>query len=224
MASGEPLALGAIRVLALASAVRNNGSSASFSFGTDVKPFDTGNAYVYAVNFPDGVTWAIHVPTQGGTGFTPQSLSSFVESQATILIQLEQAGFRWTPKLIHYDTGHSNLVQLPYLVLNWIQGTELEWTDTVPSRPEDRAKILRQVVDIRLELAERTKVSRTDQALPCLFKLTLSCRPRYVCIGLSNQRCQWQDYAGRGRRRTSPQCSGLPHTPRTAKLRCQGLP
>jgi hypothetical protein len=185
MASGEPLAPGAI--LALASAVRNNGSSASFCFGTDVKPFDTGNSSVYAVNFPDGVTWAIHVPTQAATSLTPQSLAAFVESQATILIQLEQAGFPWSPKLIHYDIGHDNVIKLPYLIRSWIQGTALEWTDTVPSRPEDREKVLRQVVDVRLELAECTQVSRMGQTLPSRpSKLTFSYRPRDVSIGLSD--------------------------------------
>jgi hypothetical protein len=84
------------------------------------------------------------------------------------LIQLEQAGFRWSPRLIHYDIGHDNLVKLPYLVLSWIQGRELEWTDTVPPKPDDREKILRQVVDIRLELAERTKVLRMGHTIPYL--------------------------------------------------------
>lgn len=222
MASGEPLSSSAI--LALASTIRDNGSSPSFCFGTDVQPFDTGNSSVYAVSFPDRVTWAIHVPTQGATGLTGQSLASFMESQAAILIQLEQAGFRWSPRLIHYDIGHDNIIKLPYLVQSWIQGTALEWTDTTPSRPKDREKILRRVVDIRLELAGCTKVSRMGQILPRLSKLTLSYRPRDVCIGLSNQSCRWQGDTSRSRRRTSFQRPRLPHTPRTASVRCPGPP
>lgn len=165
MASGAPFSPGAI--LGLASALRDN-SWPSFCFGTDVTPFDSGNSLIYAVNFPDHVTWAVHVPVQAATSLTSQSLSSFVESQAATLIQLEQAGFRWSPRLIHYDIGHDNLVKLPYLVLSWIQGRELEWTDTVPPKPDDREKILRQVVDIRLELAERTKVLRMGHTIPYL--------------------------------------------------------
>jgi hypothetical protein len=83
---------------------------------------------------------------------------------------------------------------------------------------------LRQVVDIRLELAGRTKVLRLCQTLPHLSKLTLFYRPRDVCIGLSNESCRWQGDPSRSQRRTSLQRPRLSHTPRTASLRCPGLP
>jgi hypothetical protein len=139
-------------ILHLASAVRNDGSAASFCFGTDEKPFDTGHSRVYAVKFPDNITWAIHVPE--GAAIT------IVEAEATTLTKLDKAGFRWSPKLVHRDTGHDNLLKHPYLVLSWFPGNQLEWTDTVPSNPQHRHKILRQVVNIQLELAERTQESR----------------------------------------------------------------
>lgn len=148
-------------ILALASAIRNDGSLATFCFGTDVKPFGGGESLVYAVTFPDNVTWAVRVPVNASKSLTPSSLGAFVESHAALLAKLDKVGFRWSPKLIHYDTGHDNLINHPYLVLGWIHGTELEWTDAVPSKPQDRAKILRQIVDIRLDLAERTQDLRT---------------------------------------------------------------
>jgi hypothetical protein len=149
-------------ILRLASAVRNDGSAASFCFGGDEKPFDSGHSRVYAVKFPDDVIWAIHVPVGAATSLTAESLSSFVEAQATTLTKLDKSGFRWSPKLIHHDAGQDNLLKHPYLVLSWFPGKKLEWTDTAPSNPQHRQKILRQMVNIQLELAGCTKEWRTN--------------------------------------------------------------
>lgn len=50
-----------------------------------------------------------------------------------------------------------NPIGFPFIVLSWIEGTQLEWSDTSPSQREDRDKILHQMVDIVLESADRTK-------------------------------------------------------------------
>ncbi|KAJ4287835.1 hypothetical protein N0V88_007545 [Collariella sp. IMI 366227] len=149
------------QILTLASSIRGDGSSPVFSFGTDHKPFNAGECRVYAVKFPDNVTWAVRVPVQAGEDLAPAALSCFVDAHAKILTKLTDAGFRWSPKLIHHDTGSDNAIGCPYLILSWIHGTALEWTDTVPSG-ELRAKVLHQVVDIQLELAECTKKLRHD--------------------------------------------------------------
>ncbi|KAL2128746.1 hypothetical protein VTI74DRAFT_8703 [Chaetomium olivicolor] len=150
------------KILALASAIRKDGTSPTFSFGTNTKPFDAGECQVYAVAFPDDVTWAVRVPAQAGKCLTPTALAFFVDAQAKMLAKLDDAGFRWSPKLIYHDTSFHNLIGHPYLVVSWFPGTALEWTDTVPSKPADREKILRQVVDIQLDLVERAKDLRHD--------------------------------------------------------------
>ncbi|KAK4150081.1 hypothetical protein C8A00DRAFT_46435 [Chaetomidium leptoderma] len=171
MASDSPIALDAI--LALASSIRDDGAPATFCFGTDEKPFDSGYSQIYALKFLDNVTWAVEIPVQAGKSLGREAaVGAFVESHATTLTQLDKSGFRWSPKLIRHDTGHDNLIKHPYLVLSWIHGTELEWTDTVPSKPQNREKILRQVVDIRLELAECTMDLRPEGSEPTLEFLT----------------------------------------------------
>lgn len=54
------------KILALASAIRNDGSSAAFCFGTDKKPFAGGECQIYAVKFPNDTTWAVRIPVYVG--------------------------------------------------------------------------------------------------------------------------------------------------------------
>ncbi|KAK4041596.1 hypothetical protein C8A01DRAFT_14662 [Parachaetomium inaequale] len=159
MASNSPISPGA--VLALGSALRNDGSWPMLCFGTDCSPFQSGWSQVYALRFPDDreVSWAFHVPAQTGPSLTPKTVAAVVESEASMLAKLDESGFRWSPKLIHYDAGHDNLIKRPYLVMSWVHGKSLEWTNSAP-KPQHREKILRQIMGIQLELAERTKVSR----------------------------------------------------------------
>jgi hypothetical protein len=135
-------------------------------FGTDCSPFEGAWSQVYALKFPDDreVSWAFHVPAETGASLSQESVAAVVKSEATMLAKLDESGFRWSPKLIHYDAGHDNLIKRPYLVLSWILGQSLQWTDAAP-KPQDREKILHQIMDIQLELAERTQVSRTGPAV-----------------------------------------------------------
>ncbi|KAK4144498.1 uncharacterized protein C8A04DRAFT_36498 [Dichotomopilus funicola] len=146
-------------ILALASALRNDRTWPSLCFGTDVRPFMGGGSLIYALRFPDEVAWAFHVFAQDDTSSTADSVASLAQSQATTFTVLHESGFQRSPKLIHHDVGHNNPIKAPYLVLSWIPGTALEWTDTSPSEPQCREKIMRQVVNIQLELAECTKVA-----------------------------------------------------------------
>ncbi|SPQ25402.1 10de04a2-fcb5-4ae7-99f3-c83f92eb1240 [Thermothielavioides terrestris] len=149
-------------ILALASHVRNDGSSPAFCFGTEKSPLEGGEAVVYAVRFPDGVTWAVRVPVHAAKSLGPASLAAFMETQATMLTRLAKSGFRWSPKLVSFDCGFDNHISHPYFVLSWFDGLPLQWTDTYPPEPQVREKILRQIVDIRLELAECTKDLRPN--------------------------------------------------------------
>lgn len=146
-------------ILALASSIRSDGAWPTLCFGTDVSPFHGDNSLIYALRFPDDVAWAFHVFVQDGTNSTADSVASLTQSQATMLTTLRESGFQRSPKLIHHDPGHDNPIKAPYLVLSWIPGTALEWTDTSPPEPQYREKILRQITNIQLELADCTKAS-----------------------------------------------------------------
>ncbi|CAJ2502268.1 Uu.00g096620.m01.CDS01 [Anthostomella pinea] len=160
MASQVPRVFPAPKVLAVVAPLRKDGALPSFCFGTDEKPIDVGQCQIYAVKFPNGETWAIRIPVHAGSTLTPNGLSSIVEDEIVTLTRMSDSGIRWSPRLIGGDHGIDNGLGHPYLALSWIPGTVLEWSSTQPAKPEQRQKVLHQLVDIQLELAQCTKESR----------------------------------------------------------------
>ncbi|KAK7422038.1 hypothetical protein QQZ08_009687 [Neonectria magnoliae] len=147
-------------LLAVASELRGDGAPAQLCFGTEDAPIQDGQSWIYAVQFPDATTWAFRMfaPTTGG--FTPDSISSIVKDEMRFLGILQNAGFRWSPKLIGGDHSFKNTIGRPYLVVSWIPGTALDWSPSIPADHQVRRKVLRQLLDIQLELVNLTKESR----------------------------------------------------------------
>ncbi|KAK8127788.1 hypothetical protein PG984_008896 [Apiospora sp. TS-2023a] len=81
-----------------------------------------------------------------------------VEVEMGILAELGNVGFPWSPRLIGGDASFDNpALGCPYMVLAWVAGRPLEWTDALPLTEEHRRKILGQLTDIQLDLAIRTQ-------------------------------------------------------------------
>lgn len=199
------------KILALASAIRNDGSSAIFCFGTDEKPFAGGECQIYAVKFPDDTIWAVRIPAHAGKCLPADSITGFAEAELAVLTRLGDTGFRWLPKLIGHDSGFDNQIGHPYFVLSWIHGTPLVWTEAIPSERQYRQKILRQIVDIQLELVECTKEFRTDFPIP-LLDARLTCgRYRNLCRVVPDRRRRSQDYTRSNRQTVWPSPSRLLH-------------
>ncbi|KAK7422652.1 hypothetical protein QQX98_001440 [Neonectria punicea] len=152
--------ISAANLLAVASALRGDGAPAQLCFGTEDAPIQDGQSWIYAVQFPDATAWAFRMfaPTTGG--FTPASISSIVREEMRVLGVLQNAGFRWSPKLIGGDHSFENTIGRPYLVVSWIPGTALDWSPSIPADHQVRRKVLRQLLDIQLELVNLTKESR----------------------------------------------------------------
>ena len=152
-------------ILAVASALRSDGTSASLCFGTDKAPIQDGQCQIYAVRFSGddgggdgGDAWAVRIPVY--ESLPPASITSIVQDEVDVMKKLNDAGFHWSPKLIGSDSGFSNPIGHPYLVMNWVPGDALQWTATAPA-VENRNKILRQLVQIQLELVNCTQESRS---------------------------------------------------------------
>lgn len=151
------------KVLALASALRSDGKSATFCFDTNENPIFVGQCLIYAVKFPDDdETWAIRIPLHEDGTLPPSAITSMVETEMDVLTELSKTGFRWSPRLIGGDSSFDNPIEHPYFVLSWVRGNPLQWTPAIPAEPEQRHKILRQLTDIQLDLAQCTQRSRSN--------------------------------------------------------------
>ncbi|KAI9861204.1 MAG: hypothetical protein M1813_005377 [Trichoglossum hirsutum] len=117
----------------IVSNLRLNGTTASFCFGTADRPLSGKQCLVYAVQFPDGATWAVRVPTQANH-LQPEAVTAHVEMEVYILKRVEASGFSRSPRLLGYNSGFDNPLGFP----------------------DTRNKFLRQVADITLELADCT--------------------------------------------------------------------
>ncbi|KAH9883978.1 hypothetical protein F4778DRAFT_764242 [Xylariomycetidae sp. FL2044] len=152
-------------VLSIASELRRDGTTGVLCHGTEVKPFDVGNGRIYAVRFPDDEVWAVRIPWYAVNNLKPGACGDLVQDEMDILKQLEQSGFRWSPRLIGGDTTCDNAIGYPYIVLTWIYGRPLEWASSKSSLNETRREsILRQLIDIQLELVHCTQTSSPDSS------------------------------------------------------------
>jgi aminoglycoside phosphotransferase (APT) family kinase protein len=140
-------------VLDIVNSLRQDGMPASFCFGTQRTPLSGKQCWVYAVHFPDKVTWAVRIPAHT-RHLPPEAITGTIEEEASILKRLERGGFTWSPKLVGYCSGFDNPIAFPYIVLTWIHGTPLCWTEKTPPCRGSRDKLLGQVGRILVELAE----------------------------------------------------------------------
>jgi serine/threonine protein kinase len=73
------------------------------------------------------------------------------------LKRLQTSGLSRSPRFLGHHSGFNNPIGFPYLVLSWFEKTQLEWSDTIPPGRESQNKIIRQIINIILELADYTK-------------------------------------------------------------------
>ena len=127
----------------------------AWCFNTGNIPLSGKQAHVYVVEFPDATQWAIRVPVHA-SHIGPEGLADIVNSEVSILQKLQIVGFKWSPRLITFDVGFDNAIRFPYIVLTWVPGKPLQWTNEIPARREDRNKVIRQVMQMITDLAYAT--------------------------------------------------------------------
>lgn len=164
-------------ILSIVTSLQNDGTAASFCLDTADRPLSGKECVIYAVQFPDSATWAVCVPVHA-SHLLPEFITNFVKTEVSILKRLETSGFSWSLRLLGYNSGFDNPIEFPYFMLSWFEGTQLEWSDTIPPQRESWNKIIRQMVDIILKLADCTKELRRNGVLS-LWCIMLTCFNRY---------------------------------------------
>ncbi|KAJ5897328.1 hypothetical protein N7504_007616 [Penicillium tannophilum] len=123
--------------------------------------FKTFRFQVFKVDFEDGESWAIRVPTVSPS--FPGLIVYLIEAEARALTELKGKGFKWAPRLKGCDLTFENPIGHPFIATTWIPGTQLVWTDDSPSR-SIRDKVLEQLATIQAELIECTQENRPTTA------------------------------------------------------------
>lgn len=116
---------------------------------------DGGECRIFKVDFSDGESWAVRIPIHIQSD-SQDAIISVLRGEQDVLQEIGGTDFPWAPKHRGSSFTFENLVGYPFIVLSWIEGSPLLWTDNHPPRPI-RNKILSQVAEIQMSLIECTK-------------------------------------------------------------------
>ncbi len=85
----------------------------------------------------------------------PNAKIETLRTELATLNALEAKDFPWSPRCPGHSLTFDNAVEHPFLVLSWINGTQLSWTEDSPSQPV-RDRVLKQMAMIQVALIEAT--------------------------------------------------------------------
>ncbi|KAL1845130.1 hypothetical protein VTK73DRAFT_1064 [Phialemonium thermophilum] len=144
-------------VLDIVKAVCSDGTNTFFLHGTEDRPLSGKQCLIYVVQ---GIaTCAVRIPVHL-EHLPSEAISNYVDAEVSILRRLETSHFSWSPRVLGYDSGFNNPIKFPYMVLTWIDGKPLEWTESIPPQGHTRDKVLYQLANILLELVSCTMHSK----------------------------------------------------------------
>ncbi len=163
---------------AIVTRLRPGTFDSAFFYGTEKAPIVGESCFIYAIKCSDETIWAVRVPIPLAN-LPIEELSGGVQTEVGILKRLELDGFRWSPKVLGFHTGFANPIAFPYIVYTWIEGTPLIWSDTLPPHRNFRDRILEQMAEIILELADcSSKPGQYSNFFPLVFYSLFPCRSR----------------------------------------------
>ena len=128
----------------------------TFCSNTFAKPFSGGQCQVFKLGFSDGTSWAVRIPVY--LSCPKDMIVTVLRNELHILERLEESGFPYSPRVVGYDLTFINSVGFPYIVLTWISGSPLQWTDNTPSRRADRDKVASHIAKIVVSLVSCTRI------------------------------------------------------------------
>lgn len=120
-----------------------------------------GQCRIYKVEFSDE-SWCVRIPhvqsdPDGAINRSHgRNIVSLVTHERDVIQEVGKWKFPWASKLLGFSLTFENDIGRPFILLSWIEGSPLRWTEQDPPRPV-RNKILSQVARIHVSLIEHTQ-------------------------------------------------------------------
>jgi len=131
------------------------GSPPVFILDTETTPFLGGEYAVFAVEVEQAnLRLCVRLPRMIAGPHASQLLSR----EISLRQRIESANIRPFQKLIAFDTSLGNVLQSPYMILEWANGTPLRWSDSSP-QGDHRKRVLRDVANASLDLLKISNAS-----------------------------------------------------------------
>jgi hypothetical protein len=138
-------------------------SSCSFILGTEKAPFGGGENIVFALQDHNGREICMRIQRE----FT--KLTSYVlNSEVNFRKAIESFGISGFQKVIGYSLEGNDLIHAPFIMLEWVHGVTLRWTDDFPIDVNDRNKIIRAVAKVTIDLLKIQQHGKYSLSGPCL--------------------------------------------------------
>jgi len=143
-------------------AVLRDGLFCKFARNALQSPVVTNHNIILLVEFLDGLKWAFHLPFQRRQC---KNISDIFLAEMKAWNAADSHNVGLLPNLITGDSTFDNKVGFPFMVTEWLPGTQLlRWTDAFPWEEWQREKVLQSVAAFICELLEIEKESSTTAA------------------------------------------------------------
>ena len=80
----------------------------------------------------------------------PDDAAHMIRLEVAWRTKIKEAGLGGLQRMIHHDLTSDNAINSPYIALEWADGKQLKWHDTMPQKQEDREKVIKQVVELTM--------------------------------------------------------------------------
>lgn len=125
------------------------GRDCQFVMNTRERPFGGSERVIVVLEDTQSSKWAVRFPLQFHQ--FPKHVELTILRVAELLLTIEKNKIASIPRLNTFSATFDNLARLPYMVVEWAEGTQLRWTESCPALPQ-RNKVIRSVARIVLNL------------------------------------------------------------------------
>lgn len=81
----------------------------------------------------------------------PDDAAHMISEEVTWRIKIKEAGLDGLRRMIYHDLTNDNAINSPYIALEWADGKQFKWRDTMPQK-QDREKVIKQVVELTMDI------------------------------------------------------------------------
>jgi len=138
-------------------------SPAFFILGTEKKPCVGGEYIIYAMELMETRRRVcVRLPR-----VVPGPHTSFLpQREADLRRRIALADVHLFQPLITFDPSSDNIIQYPYMILGWADGTPLSWSDTSPGDRNLRNNVLRAVANASLDMLRVYQTGSSPSEMP----------------------------------------------------------
>jgi hypothetical protein len=122
-------------------------STCSFIQGTDKSPFFGGENVVFALQNHNGEAICMRIRRD-----VTEWSSYLLNNEVNIRKAIESKGITAFQRLIDFAPEGNALIDSPFMMLEWVHGCKLRWTDDFPVDLKERNQIIHAIARVTMDL------------------------------------------------------------------------